>query len=165
MEKQIKLLETQIKHLADQLNVTKEYCLEQYETRKNSANTEAILGIAWQCLDQAKKIHQGEGTSILEQFKMRPDEFVTFYLCKAADAFGMAKIEAVRLNPILDHQREATKSALKYDKAYIRLWNELADKIDPKKELSNIKIAELIAKELELSSKAIQSIRKSIRQK
>ena len=163
MEKQINSLEFQIKYLADQLNVTIEYCLQQYEQRKTSANTEAILGVAWQCLSQAKKIHRGEESVTMQLLNMTLNELVSFYVCKAADAYGMAKIEAIRLNPILEHQRKATKGATKYDEADIKLWNELADKLDPQRKLSKSKIAKFIVKQLQLPDGATQTIRKSIR--
>lgn len=163
MDKQINSLEFQIKHLAEQLNVTIDYCLEQYEKRKTHANTEATLGVAWQCLSQAKKINSGEDSSTSQLLNMKADDLVAFYMCKAADAYGMAKIEAIQLNRILEHQRIAVETITKYGDSDIKLWNEMDEKMDPQRKFSKNEMAKRIAKELQLPEKSAQTIRKSIR--
>jgi hypothetical protein len=163
MEKQINALELQIKHVAEQLNVTIDYCLEQYEKRKTHTNAEAILGVAWQCINQAKKINCGEDSSTPQLLNMTVNDLVSFYVCKAADAYGMAKMEAQRLNPIIEHQRRAAQGAKKYSASDKVRWSELADQIDPERKMRKCHLATCIAKQCQLPDKAIQTIRKTIR--
>ena len=163
MKKLIYSIELKILYLVEQLGTTIEYCLAQYDIRKKNANTEAILGVAWHCLKRAKEANKGELIRP-PQWKniSSDDESAMFYINKASEAFGMAKVEFGRTQTMLVNLQKARKEATKYTQKDWAEWDKLTIEIDPKGDKSNAAVAKIIRMRLGLPETADQIIRRKI---